>query len=141
LFITKATRHDVSDIQELLEPAGQEAPNPRDGVVFIARAGKVVGTLRLKEVAPHAVVIDKMVVAEARRGEGIGSQLMQAAMNAKGGKLYLYCHEDVQGFYEKFGFEPIAPDALPEPVMDHFVEAGEYPSPAGHPAHHFFTAR
>lgn len=141
MFITKATRHDVTDIAELLEPYGQSPPEPRDGIVFIARAGKVLGTLRLKEVAPSAVVIDKMVVDEPRRGEGIGRQLMQAAMNAKGGKLYLYCHEDVRGFYEKFGFEPVAPDALPEPVMDHFVTAGEYPAPEGHPAHHFFTAR
>ncbi|MFP5298538.1 MAG: GNAT family N-acetyltransferase [Actinomycetota bacterium] len=141
MFITKATRHDVADIQELLEPNGQEAPNPRDGVVFIARSGKVVGCLRLKEVAPHAVVIDKMTVAEDRRGEGIGKQLMQAAMNAKGGTLYLYCHEDAKEFYEGFGFTPVAPDALPEPVMDHFVHAGEYPAPEGHPSHHFFKAR
>lgn len=140
-MITKATRHDTDDIRELLTSHGMEPPEPRDGVVYIARAGKVSGCIRLKEVAPGAVIIDKMIVDESKRGEGLGSQLMQAAMNARGGKLYLYCHADAKGFYEGFGFEPIAPDALPEPVMDHFVEAGEYPAPEGHPEHVFFTAR
>lgn len=141
MFITKATRHDVSDLEEFLGGFDQTAPNPRDGVVFLARSGALAGTLRLKEVAPHAVVIDSFVVAEEKRGQGIGSQLLQTAMNAKGGKLYLYCHEDHRGFFTKKGFEPIAPATLPEPVMDHFVEAGEYPAPEGHPEHHFLTAR
>ncbi len=141
MFITKATRHDVADLEGLLGPLGQQAPNPRDGAVYVARAGKLVGCLRLKEVAPGAVVIDKMAVDPQRRGEGIGGQLMQAAMNAKGGTLYLYCHADAAGFYEKFDFKPVAPDALPEPVMEHFVAAGEYPAPEGHPEHHFLTAR
>lgn len=141
MLITKASRHDTDDVRELLAAHGMAAPEPRDGVVFIARAGKVIGCLRLKEVAPGAVIIDKMIVDEPRRGEGIGAQLMQAAMNARGGKIYLYCHDDAKEFYENFGFERVAPDSLPEPVMDHFVEAGEYPAPEGHPEHVFFTAR
>lgn len=141
MFITRASRHDTADIQELLEPFGLEAPSPRDGTAFIARDGKLTGCIRMKEVAPHAVVIDKMVVREDRRGEGLGAQLMQAAMNSRGGTLYLYCHEEFKGFFDKLGFEMIAPDALPEPVMEHFIQAGEYPAHEGHPEHIFLTAR
>ncbi len=140
-MISRASRHDVADVSELLAPTGLEAPNPRDGTMFIAREGKLVGCIRLKEVAPQAVAIDRFVVREDRRGEGIGKQLMNAAMNHIGGALYIYCHEESKGFYEALGFSHCAPDALPEPVMEHFVSEGEYPAREGHPEHLFFTAR
>lgn len=141
MFITRASRHDVKALEELLAPAGVPAPNPRDGTTLIARSGKLVGCVRLKEVAPEAVAIDKLYVTEDGRGQGVGRRLLEAAMSHKGGALYVCCHADDREVFAPLGFSDIAPDALPVPVMDHFVEAGDYPAPEGHPEHVFLVAR
>jgi N-acetylglutamate synthase-like GNAT family acetyltransferase len=137
VFITRATRHDRADIAEFLKANGWHEPDLSRGVAFFARDGAVVGCVRLVEVAPQTVVVEDMVVAQTRRGEGIGASLMRAAMNSRGGTLYLSCHDDVEGFYEGFGFAPVDRAELPEPVRDHFTETGEL----AEPEHIFLKAR
>ena len=88
MFITRATRHDKDDIQELLSTQGRTDSDLSEGVTYFARDGGVIGCVRLIEVEPQTVVVDDVLVAEARRGQGIGRELMKAAMNALGGKLY-----------------------------------------------------
>lgn len=100
---------------------------PNKGVFFFARDGKVVGSVRLIEVAPQVVVVQDMVVDGARRGEGIGGQLLRAAMNSRGGTLYLRCYSELVPYYERLGFAIAGEDDLPEPVAGHFRAAGELP--------------
>ncbi len=138
MFITRATRHDMADVEELLKAHGWEDSDPREGTTFIARDGKVAGCVRLVEVAPHTLVVDDVLVREDRRGEGIGAQLMRAAMNSRGGTLYLCCHADKIDFYKQFGFNEVAPDALLEPVSNYFDKTGDLHPPEGH--EHFFMA-
>jgi N-acetylglutamate synthase-like GNAT family acetyltransferase len=137
MFITRATRHDTADIEELL---GAEKDNwdPRQGTTFIARDGKLVGCLRLVEVAPETVVMDNVFVREDRRGEGVGGELVRAAMLSRGGTIYLCCHEDMLKFYEEYGFTQVAPNSLLQPVADYFDAAGDLHPPDGH--EHFFMA-
>lgn len=138
MFITRATRHDMADVEEMLHAAGFTEGDPRNGTTFIARDGKVVGSVTLIEVAPQTLVVDDMVVREDRRGEGIGRRLMEAAMSSRGGTMYLCCHEEHIAFYEKLGFKQVAPDALLPPVAEHFEKSGELTPPEGH--EHFFMA-
>src|SRR5688572_26760740 len=112
----------MKSVEELLEAQGWGDSDATKGVTYIAKSGKTIGMVRLIEVAPQTVVIDDMLVREDKRGEGIGGQLMQAAMNAKGGTLYLCCHNDVIDFYKKFGFSLVSPDTLPEPVSEYLAE-------------------
>ena len=140
MFITRASRHDRADIEEFLESEGWTGANLRNGATFFARDGGVVGCLRLVEVEPRAVVVEDMVVAGARRREGIGRSLMQAAMNSRGGTLYLCCHDEHIAFYEKFGFAQVEEAELPEPVRSYLIEAGDLPSSEEHP-HLFMRAR
>ena len=137
MFITRATRHDRADIEAFLEDNGWHEADLARGVTFFARDGGVVGCVRLVEVAPQTVVVEDVVVAEERRGEGIGGSLMRAAMNSRGGTLYLSCHDDVLGFYEGFGFTRIDRDELPEAVREHFTQTGEL----AEPDHLFLKAR
>ncbi len=140
MFVTRATRHDKADLKELLEGHGWGDSNLDEGMAFIARDGLVVGCVRLIEVAPQTVVVDDVLVKEDRRGEGIGRQMVQAAMNARGGTLYLCCHEDRLRFYSQFGFEQIDVERAPQAVVDYWRKVDDYPTPEGH-VHFFMKAR
>ncbi|MGH2757744.1 MAG: GNAT family N-acetyltransferase, partial [Actinomycetota bacterium] len=113
-----------------------------EGTAFIARDGGIVGCLRLVEVQPQTVVVDNVLVVETRRGDGIGTQLVQAAMNSRGGKLFLCCHQERIAFYERLGFSllPNGFEDAPSPVQDYWRKVQDYPTPPGH-EHFFMTAR
>lgn len=140
MFVTRGTRHDKPDVQELWDSVGYGDSDVNEGKIFIARDGTVVGTVRMVEVAPRTVVVDDVVVSEDRREEGIGRHLMQTAMNSIGGKLFLCCHKDKLEFYGHFGFEEIRKEDLPEPVAGYLSRTGDLDPPEGH-EHFFLTAR
>lgn len=140
MFITRATRHDHADMRELLEAQGWGDSDITKGKSWIARDGKVVGMVRLIEVAPQTVVMDDVLVKEDRRGEGIGRRVIEAAMMGMGGTLFLCTHDEHIPFYEKFGFKEIPAETLLEPVADYFDAVGDLTPPEGH-VHHFMTAR
>lgn len=143
MFITRASRHDYDDIRALLETnEWHEDFNPKRGKSYIARDGGVIGHVQLIEVEPQVVAIDQVLVLEERRGNGVGTKLMQAAMNSLGGKLFLCCHEDRIAFYERLGFTllPNGYDDAPASVQAFWREVDDYPTPEGH-EHFFLTAR
>ncbi|HEV3472297.1 MAG TPA: GNAT family N-acetyltransferase [Actinomycetota bacterium] len=143
MFITRATRHDHDDVIALLRTNDwQDDVDFKEGTVFIARDGGVVGCVRLVEVEPQTVVVDNVLVLEERRGNGIGSDLMRAAMNSRGGKLYLCCHEDRIAFYERLGFS-VLPGGFydaPVSVQEYWRKVDDFPTPEGH-EHFFLTMR
>src|SRR4051794_8694192 len=143
MFITRATRHDEADREEFFKAhEWDNHTGERKKVSFIARDGSVVGNVSLIEIDPQTLVVEDVLIAEGRRKEGIGRQLMQAAMNSRGGKLYLCCHDDVLGFYAKFGFSEQPWDELPEPIKEFMIEdeAAPHLIDPGH-VHYFLTAR
>lgn len=143
MFITRATRHDSDDILTLLATnEWQDDVDFKEGTGFIARDGGVVGYVRLVEVEPQTVVVDNVLVLAEKRGSGIGSQLMQAAMNSRGGKLFLCCHEERIPFYERLGFSvlPNGYDDAPGSVQEYWRKVDDYPTEPGH-VHFFMTAR
>jgi predicted N-acetyltransferase YhbS len=124
MFVTRATRHDKEDIRTLLLENKWEDDKLDQGTAFIARDGAVVGTVRLIEVEPQTVIVEDMLVKEERRKDGIGGRLMEAAMNARGGTLYLCCHDEIIPFYERFGFSQVEFEDQPEAVQDFMREDG-----------------
>lgn len=136
MFISRATRHDLSDIEELLQRHDWKVSDLKAGTFFFAREGAVVGCIRFIEIAPQTVIVQDMVVATSRRGQGVGEQLMKAAMNSRGGTLYLRCYQDLIPYYERFEFAAAEHDDLPEPVTAFFDDAG----PLEHETH-YLTAR
>ncbi len=140
MFISRASRHDRDDIKELIEAQGWDASNLAEGTTLIARAGAIAGCVRLVEVETRQVVLDDFLMREDQRGQGLGRRLMEAAMNNRGGTLFLCCHDDVLGFYEKLGFSRVEYTDLPQPVKDYFERVGDYPTAEGH-EHLFLKAR
>lgn len=124
MFISRATRHDLSDIEDLLQRHDWKVSDLKAGTFFFAREGAVVGCIRFIEVAPQTVIVQDMVVDASKRGQGVGEQLMKAAMNSRGGTLYLRCYQDLVPYYEHFAFVAAEHDDLPEPVTAFFDDAG-----------------
>lgn len=129
-MITRASRHDRAELAALLAAHGLER-DLGEGVAFIARAGGIVGCVRLVEVAPQTLVVDGLLVAEERRGTGLGGELLRAAMNSRGGTLYAASAAEQAGFYARFGFAAVPEEALPQPVADYFARVGDYPRAPG----------
>lgn len=140
MFVTRATRHDKADIGELLDKHGHTDVDLDEGSAFIARDGAVVGCVRLVEVEPQTIVVDDMLVQMDRRREGIGTRLMQAAMNSRGGTLWLVCHPENAGFYDHLGFFEVALQDLPGSVVDYLTKVGDHPVPPDH-VHTYLRAR
>jgi predicted N-acetyltransferase YhbS len=140
MFITRMSRHDKEDVREFHKEQRWEDSNIDEGVTFIARDGGIVGSIRLVEAAPQTLIVEDVLVTEPRRGEGIGRQLVQAAMNSRGGTMFLCCHDDVISFYEKFDFKEIPFEQQPAEVQEYFRSHGDYPTEPGHD-HYFMTAR
>ena len=141
MFVTRATRHDRADIEALYEEYGWGGDHDlTKGTAFIARDGAVVGVLRVIEVETNTLVIDGVLVKEGRREEGIGRRLMQAAMNSRGGTMYLCCHDNRIRFYNHFGFAEIPVEEAPETVREYWTAVGDWPTEEGH-EHFFLKAR
>ena len=142
MFITRATRHDRRDLEDFFAAQEWKDPILDRGVAFIARDGGIVGNVRLIEVEPQTVVVEDVLVQSDRRGEGLGAQLMQAAMNSRGGTLYLCCHDDRLAFYGRLGFSEVPFEDLPSSVREYFESVGDAPGqlPPDH-VHHFMKAR
>lgn len=143
MFITRATRHDRADRVAFFESNEWDYHQGHlKETSFIARDGGIVGNVTLLEVDPQTLIIEDMVVDEPRRGQGIGRRLMQAAMNSRGGKLYLCTHPEEKGFYETLGFTEMPFDELPERIKQLMKDddAAPHQLDEGH-VHCFLTAR
>ena len=142
MFITRATRHDKADLEEFFKKEEWADPVLDKGVAFIARDGGIVGNVRLIPMEPETHVVEDVLVGSDRRGQGLGERLMQAAMNSKGGTLYLCCHPERLRFYGDLGFAEMPFEELPDSVRAYFEEHGDSPDklPPDH-VHHFMKAR
>jgi N-acetylglutamate synthase-like GNAT family acetyltransferase len=128
--ITRATRHDRADLAAFLAAHGIER-DLAEGVAFIAREGAIVGCVRLVEVAPQTLVVDDLLVAEHKRGAGLGEQLLQAAMNSRGGTLYAASTAEHAGLFRRSGFTEVPEGDLPGPVTDYLTRVGDHPRRPG----------
>jgi N-acetylglutamate synthase-like GNAT family acetyltransferase len=142
MFITRATRHDKADLEEFFKAEEWGDPVLDQGVAFIARDGAIVGNVRLIEIDPQTLIVEDVLVKSDRRGAGIGANVMQAAMNSRGGTLYLCCHPERIRFYTDLGFSEMPFEELPDPIKAYFEEHGDSPDklPPDH-IHHFMKAR
>lgn len=78
---------------------------------------------------PHdgARKIGRVATAMSQRGAGLGLELMEAVIAAEPGRLVLSGQVSVEGFYRRFGFEPVGAIYLEEGIDHVWMER---PSPA-----------
>ena len=120
MFVTRAGRHDKSDLKEFIEARRGGEVDLAEGTAMIAREGSIVGCIRLIEVESGTLVYDDVLVAEGR-DETVVKQLIQAAMNNKGGTIFAAVPAAETDLFIEFGFARIDPSDAPKPVTAYWA--------------------
>ncbi|MFJ4194590.1 GNAT family N-acetyltransferase [Pseudomonas sp. NPDC089534] len=87
----------------------------REAQLWVARREETVAALCLRPVA-GGHWLTGLFVAPDCRGQGVAAQLIAAAVNGLEEPVWLFCHPDLRGFYERHGFsvDTALPYALAE---------------------------
>lgn len=85
---------------------------PRDASVWVARAPDPVAAVCLAPMA-GGHWLSGLLVDPAWRGRGVGSGLLGEVRTALAGPIWLFCHPDLQRFYQPLGFAPEATPPAP----------------------------
>jgi N-acetylglutamate synthase-like GNAT family acetyltransferase len=117
LFVTRAGRHDKTDLKEFIEKETGAEVELSLGTAMIAREGVIIGCVRLIEVEPGTLVFDDVLVAKGRDRAAIAKQLVQAALNNQGGTVYAGVGETVAPLFDDFGFVSIERSEAPAGVI------------------------
>jgi N-acetylglutamate synthase-like GNAT family acetyltransferase len=119
MFVTRAGRHDRAELKEFIESRRGGEVDTTQGTAMIAREGSIIGCIRLIELESGTLVYDDVLVAEGR-DEGVAKQLIQAAMNNKGGTIFTAVPGAQSELFTGLGFGPIEVSNVPEPVREYW---------------------
>lgn len=120
-MIERALPADLTEVEALLGGDGLVLDGVHEAFGFlVARgAGAVVGSIGL-EVYGRGGLVRSVVVKPERRGSGIGTQLVVAALawarELGVGELYLLT-ATADRFFARFGFEPVERGVVPSSVL------------------------
>lgn len=131
MFVTRASRREIDEIKDFYDRNEWDHVDFARSQAYIARQGPILAVLLLTP-AGDATVIDDVVVDKDHRREGIGTNLINTAMNNKGGTLWLCCHDYTIGYYERFGFQVVERDELPPEIHSHFEADGTFDDSEDH---------
>jgi len=76
-------------------------------------AGRVVGAVQIRQHRDGSRELASLVVDPAWRGRGLGSMMVRALLAQEPGPLYLICRTELEGFYQRFGFQRVSRPAMP----------------------------
>jgi GNAT superfamily N-acetyltransferase len=98
----------------------QRSPMRSSGAtqLWVAKQQAIIGALCLTQVADGYWLTGLFVAPEWRR-QGVAERLIASAMRDLAGPVWLFCHPDLIGFYERSGFA-LAAD-LPSALADKLV--------------------
>ncbi|TWC06558.1 MULTISPECIES: GNAT family N-acetyltransferase [unclassified Pseudomonas] len=87
----------------------------RDAQLWVARQDDIVAALCLRPVS-GGHWLTGLFVDPAHRGQGVAARLISEAVKAVEAPVWLFCHPELRGFYERHGFtfEPVLPYAMAE---------------------------
>lgn len=87
----------------------------RDAQLWVARRDEIVAALCLRPVS-GGHWLTGLFVDPAYRVQGIAARLIAEAVSGVNEPVWLFCHPDLRGFYERrgFSFDPELPYAMAE---------------------------
>jgi GNAT superfamily N-acetyltransferase len=87
----------------------------RDAQLWVARRDEIVAALCLRPVS-GGHWLTGLFVNPACRARGIAARLIEEAVKGVDEPVWLFCHPDLRGFYERrgFAFDPQLPHAMAE---------------------------
>lgn len=83
--------------------------------LWVAENPDIIAALCLQSVA-HGHWLTSLLVASPMRGQGIASQLIEAALAHCTTPVWLFCHPMLHDFYRRQGFTPCTD--LPQPLAE-----------------------
>jgi predicted GNAT family N-acyltransferase len=105
-FVRKTVFQDEQGVEAAIEFDGQDDTAQH---LIAYMDGMPVGTARLRPISDRVIKIERVAVLATYRGQGLGKQLMEAALewvrsqNVSTAKIHAQLA--VQSFYEKLGFQ------------------------------------
>jgi GNAT superfamily N-acetyltransferase len=85
------------------------------GQIWVVKQGEIVGVLCLSPV-PGGQWLTGLFVVPELRGQGLAQRLIETAIAAVEGCVWLFCDPELSGFYQRMGF--IEAELLPQPLSD-----------------------
>lgn len=80
--------------------------------------GGIVGAVQIR---PHGPELGSLVVRADRRGRGVASRLIAAALERAESAVFVICPTALAGLYQRRGFRPTPPLATPRSVRLHYL--------------------
>ncbi len=112
--IRPATAADQKTLSALVRAAGI---NPLDlkweRFLVAEEDGRVVGVGQVRRHGDGSRELASLAVAPGRKGQGIGSALVCALMARESGRVFLFCQDNLEGYYARFGFAAVGRPELP----------------------------
>lgn len=89
--------------------------------IWVARHTEIIGALSLTAVA-DGHWLTGLFVAPQWRGQAVAGRLLERVVTTQTGPVWLFCHPDLLGFYQRAGFVPCVD--LPEVLADRLQRYG-----------------
>ena len=90
----------------------------KGGQLWVARHSEIVAGLCLSPVV-GGQWLTGLFVDPALRGQGLAARLIREAVAPAEGTVWLLCHPDLEGFYQRLGFTQDTP--LPQSLSERLV--------------------
>lgn len=118
MHIRPATAQDQSAINRLVRAARLNPVNVRWVNFAVAEeAGTIAGVGQVRPHSDGSRELASLAVAPEYRRRGIGSQLVRALMAGHPAPLYLFCEDNLEPYYARFGFYRLSDTRqLPAPL-------------------------
>ena len=119
--IQRASEADLVSIVALISQAGlpiDGLADHLDTAVVASRGDRVIACTAL-EIYPDGALLRSVAVAPEARGEGLGQQMVRAALDLarqKGIAAVYLLTTTAEGFFPRFGFRRVSRDDVPEGV-------------------------
>ncbi|MCL4506064.1 MAG: GNAT family N-acetyltransferase [Chloroflexi bacterium] len=116
--IRPATPMEQAEIGKMVRAAQLNPFNVRwENFRVAVQDGCIVGIGQLRPHSDGSRELASLAVAPEFRGYGIGRQIVNALMAEQRPPIYLFCEDELERYYARFGFRLIDnPNTLPAPL-------------------------
>ena len=114
LAIRDAAVKDAATIRRIvrtanINPTGLDWPR----FVVAEEGGETVGVGQVKQHRDGTRELASIAVIRGRQGQGIGSAIIRELLGRETNVVHLTCRSQLQGYYERFGFQRLVPREYP----------------------------
>jgi len=118
--IDQLTKQTLPLVNKFYQEHGWRNKANRHDLTWVAREEScIVGAARLAPINNQYWLLTGVFVDERYRSQGIAQRLITASCLSTP-QIYTFSLQNLAGFYQKLGFNPITPDKLPDELAQRF---------------------